>query len=54
MKNQGHAFDKSLEAFRAFEEALQGSLFPLFEAEIGNLDKAHRDFAVEQVLKLLE
>ena len=44
MKNQGYAFGKSLEAFRAFGEALQGSLFPSLEAEIGNLDKAHRDF----------
>ena len=44
MKNQDHAFDKSLEAIRAFREALQGWLFPSLEAEIGNLDKAHRDF----------
>lgn len=44
MQNRGYAFDKSLEAFRAFGEALQGWLFPALEAEIGNLDKAHREF----------
>ena len=42
MKNRGYASDKSLEAVRAFGEALQGWLFPALEAEIGNLDKAHR------------
>ena len=42
MTKQDCAFDKSLEAVRAFGEALQGWLFPALEAEIGNLDKAHR------------
>ena len=42
MKNRGYASDKSLEAVRAFGEALQGLLVPALEAEIGNLDKAHR------------
>lgn len=44
MKNRQQTFDKSLEAVHIFREALQGSLFPSLEAEIGNLDKAHRDF----------
>ena len=42
MQNRGYAFDKSPAAFQAFGEALQGWLFPALEAEIGNLDKAHR------------
>lgn len=37
MKNRGSAFDKSLEAFQAFGEALQGSLSPSLEAESGDL-----------------
>ena len=44
MKKREQTFDKALEAIHAFQEALQGTLFPCIEAEIGNLDGKHRDF----------
>ena len=44
MKNCGQTFDKALEAVHAFQEALQGTLFPDIEAEIGGLDERHRKF----------
>ena len=44
MKNFGQTFDKALETIHAFQEALQGTLFPDIEAEIGDLDERHRKF----------
>ena len=44
MKKREQTFDKALEAIHAFQEALQGTLFPCIEAEIGNLDGKHREF----------